>query len=766
MQPRLQTCAIALLLLFGVIVSAVAADSPPFHPGRILVIPKPGRENAADDLHRNYRAQVRSRLSGLPNIQLLELPAGADVVATANAYRRSGDIEAAEPDYLRRATVLPNDPYFTNGSQWHLDNTGQSGGVADADIDAPEAWDIANSASNVVVAVLDTGVLYTHEDLAENIWTNSGEIPGNGIDDDNNGVIDDIHGFTVFSGDVNDHNGHGTHVAGILGGVGNNGLGISGVAWRVQIMICKFLDSGGHGYDSDAIRCINYARTNGAHILNCSWGSESSSSVLRSAIDSVRSAGILVVAAAGNDPSSVHYPASFALDNVLGVGATTRSDVRASYSAVGDIYAPGSDIRSTYFSSDASYRVLSGTSMAAPCVAGAAAILLGAFPNEPYTNIIDRLTLSSDHPGGTVLLPRLNLANALQLVAKARFRANRYSGVLPLAVDFTEFSFGQVTNRLWNFGDGTLLTNVLNPAHTFNSTGVFQVVLTITATNGVTSSATQSLTATHDFPYIISQARYDWISNGLATLVLTNDIRSPPQTLPFAFEFYGKPYSQIYLFSYGLAGFDPPWFDSFNGSDLPRTSVPNAIICPYWMWMKATNAGALTSGQYGIAPHRKAVFSWTDVHQVNTPTDRFTFQIILHESGHVTMQYKEVENASSFNARGKSASIGIEDDRGLVAAKYTYYGVPNLVSNRQAIAYTPPGYVPTPPRLQPTSGPLPGQFNLRAYTAPGHTCILETSGNLAAWTALFTNTVPASGIFQFTLTNAPPSHQFYRLVLP
>src|SRR6185503_2147614 len=220
-----------------------------------------------------------------------ELPAGADVSAAINEYRRSGHVEAAEPDYVRRATVLPNDPNVTNGAQWHLHNIGQSGGVVDADIDAPEAWDIANSAPNIVVAVLDTGVRYTHEDLAENIWTNPGEIPGNNIDDDNNVTIDDVHGFTGFSGDVDDHNRHGTHVAGILGGVGNNGIGISGVAWRVKIMICKFLNSDGRGYDSDALRCMNYARTNGAHILNCSWGSENYSSVLRAAIDSLRSAG-------------------------------------------------------------------------------------------------------------------------------------------------------------------------------------------------------------------------------------------------------------------------------------------------------------------------------------------------------------------------------------------------------------------------------------------------------------------------------------------
>jgi subtilisin family serine protease len=766
MQLRFQICAIALLLFFAL--SAVAAELS-FHPARILVIPKPGRENAVADLHRSHRAQVRDRLSGLNNIQVVDLPAGADVAATVNEYRRSGDVEAVEPDYIRRATVLPNDPYFTNGSQWHLHNAGQSGGRADADIDAPEAWDITNSASNIIVAVIDTGVRYTHEDLAENIWTNSGEIPGNGIDDDNNGVIDDIHGFTVFPGDVDDPNGHGTHVAGILGGVGNNGVGISGVAWRVQIMICKFLNAAGRGYDSDAVRCINYARTNGAQILNCSWGSEQFSSVLAVAIGSLRSAGIVVAAAAGNDgPYVSSFPAALGFDNVVSVGATTRSDERASFSGFGRIFAPGTDIWSTYSHNDYPYAVKSGTSMAAPCIAGALAILRSWFPLEPYTNIIERLVASSEYPPVTgVVANRLNLDTALRLVVRARFTPSRFSGAVPLAVDFTDFSFGTVTNRLWNFGDGTFLTNVLHPSHTFMSTGLFQIVLTVSATNGITSSSTQHVRVTQNFPYAISHPPYDWITNGMEPLVLTNGIRSAAQALPFPFEFYGKLYPHVYIYSYGLAGFETPWVaDALIPRDLPGTSQPNAIVSPYWMWMQATNGGMMLTGQYGLAPHRKVAFSWVNVNQINSPSDRFTFQIILHESGHITMQYNEVENSSSFYAQGKSASIGIEDETGLVAAKYAYRGIPNLVRNGQSIVYTPPDYVPAPSRLQATSGPLARQFNLRAYTVPGHTCILETSSNLVTWAPFSTNTIPASGIFQFTLTNSPLSRQFYRLALP
>src|SRR5262249_48878129 len=146
-------------------------------------------------------------------------------------------------------------------SLWGLHNTGQTGGTPDADIDAPEAWDVTTGSSSVVVAVIDTGVDYTHPDLAANIWTNAGEVPGNGVDDDHNGYVDDVHGYDFVNndGDPMDDHFHGTHVAGTIGAVGNNGTGVAGINWNVKIMALKFLDGNGGGYASDAIRAVNYA---------------------------------------------------------------------------------------------------------------------------------------------------------------------------------------------------------------------------------------------------------------------------------------------------------------------------------------------------------------------------------------------------------------------------------------------------------------------------------------------------------------------------
>jgi len=210
--------------------------------------------------------------------------------------------------------------------------------------------------------VLISGARLTHEDLVDNLWVNSAEIAGNGIDDDGNGYVDDVHGINVIahSGDPSDDFGHGTHVAGIIGARGNNGKGIAGVAWQVKLMILKFIDNQGVGSTSDAIECLNYARAKGAHIVNASWGNSYYEQSLLDTIATLRSSGIIVVAAAGNDATDndriLSYPACYDLDNVVSVAATTRSNTLASFSCFGyrsvALAAPGADIISSFTNSD------------------------------------------------------------------------------------------------------------------------------------------------------------------------------------------------------------------------------------------------------------------------------------------------------------------------------------------------------------------------------------------------------------------------------
>jgi subtilisin family serine protease len=328
---------------------------------------------------------------------------------------------AVEPDYVRQAILIPNDPKYLDGTLWGLNQT------SDADIDAPEGWNVRSSAGAVIVAVIDTGIKTTHQDLAANMWRNSAEIAGNKIDDDANGFVDDIFGCDAYNndGDPTDDNGHGSHCAGTIGGTGNNGIGVTGVAWGVKLMACKFLSATGSGADSDAVRCIDYARSKGAKILSNSWGGGGAGVSLQAAIERTRTAGLIFVAAAGNEgrntDSSPSYPASLATDNIVSVAATTRTDTLASFSNYGsvttDLGAPGDGILSTVSTSDTAYATYSGTSMATPHVAGVLALLVAQFPTETYSVIIARLLNGTDKipalAGKTKSGGRMNLANAL-----------------------------------------------------------------------------------------------------------------------------------------------------------------------------------------------------------------------------------------------------------------------------------------------------------------------------------------------------------------
>ncbi|MBI4664032.1 MAG: S8 family serine peptidase [Verrucomicrobia bacterium] len=248
-----------------------AFSTAPFNPSRILIKPKPGVAlGRLSPLQASLRGHVSREFPAMQNLRVVQLPAGSDVRSAIRNFQASGLVAYAEPDYLVHALAEPNDPRFQDGTLWNFRNTGQSGGVAGADIRATEGWDARATAENVIVAVVDTGIRYTHEDLALNLWKNPGEIPGNGLDDDGNGYVDDVHGINALrnDGDPMDDHGHGSHVSGIIGAVANNQIGVAGVAWKVRLMACKFINAQGDGAVSDAITCIDYARKHGAHIIN------------------------------------------------------------------------------------------------------------------------------------------------------------------------------------------------------------------------------------------------------------------------------------------------------------------------------------------------------------------------------------------------------------------------------------------------------------------------------------------------------------------
>jgi serine protease len=324
-----------------------------------------------------------------------------------------------EPNYRIQLAAVPNDPMFS--SQWALANN-QTG----ANIRALAAWDINTNASNITVAVIDTGIDYKHSDLAANMWRNSREIPNNGLDDDGNGYIDDVFGYDFANNDSDpmDDHGHGTHVAGIIGAVANNGRGIAGVAWNVRLMAVKFLSSNGTGTVADAVRAIDYAVQMGARIINASWGGAGYSSILAQAINRAENAGVLFVTAAGNNGTNNDqtptYPASFPNTNILAVAASDRNDNLATFSNFGPstvhLAAPGVGILSTL--PNDGYASWSGTSMAAPHVSGAAALLWAMHPDWNFRQVKDRLLKTVDPlpslQGKLLTGGRLNLERALQ----------------------------------------------------------------------------------------------------------------------------------------------------------------------------------------------------------------------------------------------------------------------------------------------------------------------------------------------------------------
>lgn len=305
----------------------------------------------------------------LSRIYRLHLSPDADVLKIVQDLSTDPAVEYAEPDYLAYSITTPNDPEYSN--QWGLTK-----------INAPAAWDTTTGSSDVAIAVVDAGIDVTHPDLSGQLWQNPGEIAGNGIDDDNNGYIDDIHGWNLVNNnaDLSDNTGHGTQVAGIIAATTNNGIGIAGVCWQCRLMVVKVVSSGGVANYSDIAAGVAYAAQKGAKVINLSLGGSSDSVTLKAAIASASSTAVIVGGAGNDNSSAAFYPAAYD-DYVLAVAGTTQTDTKVGTSNYGtwvDVSAPGEAIRTTF--SGGTYADSSGTSMAAPFVAGLAGLIRSQNP--------------------------------------------------------------------------------------------------------------------------------------------------------------------------------------------------------------------------------------------------------------------------------------------------------------------------------------------------------------------------------------------------
>jgi subtilisin family serine protease len=539
--PLLVFAAIACALTLGDGRSQAAKPTPEAAPGEILVGFRDGVSSAE-------QAKVLAKIGAAEKRKFKRIR-GALLHVNQNKVdrileelRSDSRVRYAEPNFLVHADATPNDPFFTR--LWGLNNTGQTvqglTGLPDADIDAPEAWNVTTGSSAVTVAVIDTGIDGSHPDLGPQMWVNAGEncsgCRTDGIDNDGNGYIDDWRGWDWVNDDNNptDDHGHGTHVAGTIGAAGNNGIGVTGVNWQVRLMPLKFLSSAGSGTTADAISAVLYAADKGADVLNNSWGGDTYSQALADAIAVADDHNSLFVAAAGNsgtdNDAMPDYPSSYDLPNVISVAATEHRDGLAWFSNIGkrtvDLGAPGLNIYSTW--PGGGYQFLTGTSMAAPHVSGAAALLKAAFPSATDLGI-KSLLLNSVDPnsslaGRTSSGGRLNVATAATCSStpKIWFEAPGAG----FAVDVgTPISITAIATRCADAG-GIQLTGAANGAPfsmTPRGDGLYTGTFTPTASGALTLSLTATTaagTATRSVSGVVSQA-YPITAGGPAVTITT-----------------------------------------------------------------------------------------------------------------------------------------------------------------------------------------------------------------------------------------------------
>lgn len=416
-------------LFFGV---NAHASTPESVPGEYIVKLKDNASaySSLNLLSQQLGSYVKDTIPG-QNVVVIKRPVFEIQSNVLKTLRQNPMVEIVEPNYIYRINKTPNDPLL--GRLWGLINAGQQdsdrkAGIAGTDISAERAWDITTGSKDVIVAVIDTGVDYTHEDLKNNMWTNEAELNGTtGVDDDGNGIVDDIYGASFVdaakpTGNPLDDHGHGSHCSGTIGASGDDGKGIVGVAWNVRIMGIKFLSATGSGSLDGALKSIDYATRMGARILSNSWGGGSYSETLKQAIERSHAAGALFVAAAGNESNNNDanptYPATYDVPNVLSVAAVDNRGQIASFSNYGKtkvhVGAPGVNIYSSIIKGG--YDSWSGTSMATPHVSGIAVLLASHEPQLTNVEMKQRIIATSKPVPGLRGKARGGMVNAYAML--------------------------------------------------------------------------------------------------------------------------------------------------------------------------------------------------------------------------------------------------------------------------------------------------------------------------------------------------------------
>lgn len=453
-------------VVLGLLFTAMGAgaSAPEAVPGEYIVKFKDAAvaSSSLQVLSQELGSYIKDTIPG-QNIVVIKRPVFEIQSNVIKGLAQNANVDIVEPNYIYRINRNPNDPML--GQLWGMINTGQPDsqkreGIAGVDIGAAQAWDITTGSRDVVVAVIDTGVNYNHPDLKANMWTNDIELSGQaGVDDDGNGIIDDIYGASFVNaakptGNPLDDHGHGSHCSGTIGATGDDGQGIVGVAWNVRIMGVKFLSANGSGSLDGALKAIDYATSKGAKILSNSWGGGGYSETLKQAIERSNEAGALFVAAAGNESnnndSNPTYPATYDVPNVLSVAAIDNRGQLASFSNYGKtkvhVGAPGVNIVSSI--TGTRYDSWSGTSMATPHVSGMAVLLASAEPNLTGIEMKERILSTSKPLAGLRGKTKGGLANAYTMLTNTLPQPDPNDPINWQSVDYSFSSPHPYTNKM------------------------------------------------------------------------------------------------------------------------------------------------------------------------------------------------------------------------------------------------------------------------------------------------------------------------------
>ncbi len=689
---RAFSAVVSLLALVSVTLGAGLAHAKPPAPeyvkGEVLVKFKAGvRASEVSAVIASEGASVLKRY-WINDVHRLKVQ---DTEAAIASLGKNPLVQYAEPNHIVHTLATPNDPSYSQ--LYGMNNTGQTGGTADADIDAPEAWDVTTGSSSVLVGDIDTGLDYNHPDLAANVWTNPGEIAANGIDDDANGYVDDVHGVNTItgSGDPMDDNQHGTHTAGTIGAVGNNGVGVVGVAWNVKILACKFLSAAGSGSIADATECMQYTTSKGVRLTSNSWGGGGFSQSFQDALTAAENAGILFIAAAGNASSDndavANYPSNYPNANVIAVAATDHNDALASFSSYGattvDVAAPGVNTLSTVPVSMGSYASLSGTSMATPHVSGLAALIWSQSPGLTAAEVKSRILLTTDSkPGlaGKVLTGgRINAFQALTAnvsgphiyylspnagasgdtvtISGASFGATQGSGAV---------TFNGVSAAVTSWGDSAIVAT----APSGLAPGANPVVVT------TSSGASNALPFTVIVPYYVQSLTSQQFLGGGTAQTWRADDSCWSYTLPFAFDYFGTSRTSVYVCSNGILDFGGS-NTAYSNSDSGLKARP--MVAALWDDLRTDSSAQAGEDIYVTASASNVVFRW--VAQTYSGSAPVNVETVLGQDGTIRFNY------GSGNT-GLTPTVGISEGGNLRFHLAPHNNASSL-TDAQSVLYTP-----------------------------------------------------------------------------